>query len=351
MVMSGVLLVVCFLVILALQLIQTAVNEKRSSYSKTITKNFLVKYLFNTLMSIIIVSVNIILSRHIHSYVKEERRRSHSNYYRSVMAKLSVSMFFNTALIYFLINNIFLKNPIDSKSALIQDILYLMLNNAILPPIMNTLDFWHGVRLLRQRKIRVEGEKCLLTQREANQIYMGPTLDLSYKYSSLLKNIWMSVMYSSIVPLSLPFLLLNVFLAYLSDKYLLLRRYARPCRLNSNLHAQAVEYLEYTPILLAIGDLFARFANTDSTDSIKLGPFHYVMLFFALMNMFLPMTSIVKSFNRRFAPKVKREKNLPSYEEAQLEFFTDYDRTNPVTQRQAINEWVMNLKSTYHLSF
>ena len=92
-----------------------------------------------------------------------------------------------------------------------------------------------------------------------------------------------------------------------------------------------MEGLEFTPILLAIGDLFARFASTESTESLGLGPFHYLMLSLALLNMFLPMSTIVTSLNKRFAKKVKSPKNLPSYEEAQLEFFTDYDRANPVT--------------------
>jgi predicted permease len=118
-IMTIILLSVCFLIILGLQLIQTAVNEKRSSYSNEITSTWYVKYAFNTLMSVIIVSVNIILSKSIHSYVHLERRRSYSNYYRSVMNKLSISMFINTALIYFMINNVFLRNPIDHKSALI----------------------------------------------------------------------------------------------------------------------------------------------------------------------------------------------------------------------------------------
>ena len=67
--------------------------------------------------------------------------------------------------------------------------------------------------------------------------------------------------YSSIVPLAVPFLLLNIVLSYFSDKYLLLRRYARPRRMNNNLHGMVMEYLEYTPLLLALGDVFARYAT------------------------------------------------------------------------------------------
>lgn len=98
---------------------------------------------FNLIMSTIIVTVNVLLSKHIHSYVSMERRKSYSNYFKSVASYLSVSMFFNTALIYFVINNMLLNYAIDQKGALINDIVYLMITNALIPPIMSIIDIWH----------------------------------------------------------------------------------------------------------------------------------------------------------------------------------------------------------------
>jgi len=140
-------------------------------------------------------------------------------------------------------------------------------------------------------------------------------MDLSHKYSNLMKNIWMTCTYCSIIPLALPLLVANLVMSYLADKYLLLRRYVRPKRMNSNLHHQIVESFEYTPLFLAIGDLFARFANNDAA-SLKLGPLHFVMLFFALLNIFLPMSSIIKSVQKKFNKKNKVTEQKPSYEEA-----------------------------------
>jgi len=76
-----------------------------------------------------------------------ERRKSYSNYFKSVFSYLSVSMYCNTALIYFFINNLLLQYQIDQKGALINDIVYLMLNNALLPPILSILDVFHFKRL------------------------------------------------------------------------------------------------------------------------------------------------------------------------------------------------------------
>ena len=59
-------------------------------------------------------------------------------------------MYCNTALIYFFINNLLLQYQIDQKGALINDIVYLMLNNALLPPVMSIIDIWHLKRLYQQ---------------------------------------------------------------------------------------------------------------------------------------------------------------------------------------------------------
>lgn len=123
----------------------------------------------------------------------------------------------------------------------------------------------------------------------------------------------MTVAYSSIMPLALPLLIINLVMTYLCDKYLLLRRYVKPKRMNNNLHEQVIEAFEYTPLFLALGDLFARYANNDAT-SLKLGTLHYVMLFVSLLNIFLPMSSIIKSIYKKFSRKTKGLKTKPSYQ-------------------------------------
>lgn len=138
--MTCILLLVCFAVILLMQYFQTYMNELRGDEFVAVSG---LKTGFNLIMSTIIVTVNVLLSKHIHSYVQMERRKSYSNYCKSVASYLSVSMFFNTALIYFVINNMLLNYSIDQKGALINDIVYLMITNALIPPILSIIDIWH----------------------------------------------------------------------------------------------------------------------------------------------------------------------------------------------------------------
>lgn len=104
-VMTCMLLVTCFIVVLGMQYFQTYMNEQRESEFTGIKG---LRTAFNLLMSTIIITVNVVLTRNIHAYVQLERRKSYSNYFKSVTYYLSISMYCNTALIYFFINNLLL---------------------------------------------------------------------------------------------------------------------------------------------------------------------------------------------------------------------------------------------------
>ena len=83
-------------------------------------------------------------------------------------------------------------------------------------------------------------------------------IDLSFKYSNMLKNVWLTVTYSTLTPIAIPMFIINIFLTYIVEKYLLLRRFNRPKRTNPHLHNQAIEYLEFTLVFLCIGNFFVQ---------------------------------------------------------------------------------------------
>ena len=79
---------------------------------------------------------------------------------------------------------------------------------------------------------------------------------MAYKYGILVKTMWFTSFYSSIMPIGIIFALINVIFTYLLDKYLILRRYARTPLLSADLNRAMVESLEYCPFFMCLGSLF-----------------------------------------------------------------------------------------------
>lgn len=66
---------------------------------------------------------------------------------------------------------------------------------------------------------------------------------------------WLCAFYAPLLPITFVVGLLSLFMAYWMDKYLLLRRYARPKLLGKNLNRAMIEKLEYFPLMMAIGNI------------------------------------------------------------------------------------------------
>ena len=146
---------------------------------------------------------------------------------------------------------------------------------------------------------------------------------------------WLSCLYTSLIPTAMYILLVGLVLTYFSEKYLVLRRYNRPERLNQSLHNISIEYIEFAPLLLSIGNIFSQYVIHDLKDINKI---HIAIIIVGLFNMILPMQKIVNKISS-ICYKTKIQNNV-SYNKASLEFNTDYDRCNPLTENEANIKWL-----------
>ena len=68
---------------------------------------------------------------------------------------------------------------------------------------------------------------------------------------------------------------------------------------------------------------------------------HIAIIIVGLFNMILPMQKII-NYLSSVVYKVKVRNHI-SYDKASLQFNTDYDRYNPLTENQANRKWLENL--------
>ena len=98
-------------------------------------------------------------------------------------------------------------------------------------------------------------------------------MEIAQKYSGILKTVWMTAFYAPLLPIGPLISLLGFIFNYWMEKvfffsllnrkvcnsikfnekkYLLLRRYARPFLLGSDLNFKMIELLEYFPLFFAV---------------------------------------------------------------------------------------------------
>lgn len=177
--------------------------------------------------------------------------------------------------------------------------------NSLSGPIFNIFSIWHAQRLFKRRMIKNQTPDTFMTQKEANQWFEGTSMDLSFKYSILIKNMWLTCFYTSLIPTAMYILLIGLILTYMSEKYLVLRRYKRPERLNQSLHSISIEYFEFAPLLLSIGNIFSQ-CIIHYLD--KISRIHIAIIVLGFINMILPMQKIIdKIIGICYKVKVKNE--------------------------------------------
>lgn len=76
--------------------------------------------------------------------------------------------------------------------------------------------------------------------------------DIIYRYSIVIKTMYICAFYADVIPIALLLGLLSLLVTYWIDKYNLLRRRSVVCNMSSDLAHDMVDILEYCLILFAV---------------------------------------------------------------------------------------------------
>ena len=194
------------------------------------------------------------------------------------------------------------------------------------------------LRLYKRREVEKMGDKSFTTQAEANALFEGPMLDIANLYAMVVNIMLLAAFYATLTPMIVLFAMIILSVFYWVFKYLLLRRSSIPAILGKTIAYDMIEYVEYVPFVMALGDLlfnliFYKDANAWSISALCL----------CFVNFVFPM----KLINKQIFPFDEKQKNkeesddfdLP-FSQGRLRFTFEYDRLNPITQKKAIEEWV-----------
>ena len=320
---SLIVISICFVVILFLNYFQTKRNKKKGNLP-------IVKYGLSIAISLVISILNAIFQYILESLTKKEKQISMTNFYLSFSIKLTIFTFCTSAVIPLLSNHFFSK---ADYNLLVTNMLMLFITNAFLTPIMWTMNFEF---LLKKIKIcMLERNQETYTQKELNELYELLDMSIASKYSYIFKTLLMSFLYMPIFPLSIAISLVGFIFGYFLEKFNFSKMYKRPEILNSKICEFYSNYFPINFLMLTIGDFL--FLNEE--DKTSLWSIINVILFASLI--IIPYNQI---FDFDFIDINESQLTTDDYEECYFTFFNDYEKTNPITKKEGIKNFMLKLE-------
>jgi len=304
-------------------------------------------------VSLVIFLTNSILAQIIKYLTSFEKHITYTHYLRGVAQKLSIAQFMNTALTNLFAQLILASSGsvssglenlnIYGKGGLLENMYYIFITNAFLPPILTILDPSYFLKLFQRRRLEKKGSHNKLTQMKANLLYEGPILDLPFKYAGMIKTVLLATFYTPAMPFALIFTTVGLALWFWADKWVLIRRLVLPKSINNDLTDSMVEYLEWAVFTFAAGNVvyvytlknsLGEFAFDDTSRALV-----WVTLGISLFHIYFPMEAL----NKKLLPIHQKACETKTFSEARLNFTTDYDIENPLTHKSALKKHIQRL--------
>lgn len=127
------------------------------------------------------------------------------------------------------------------------NVIVIFLNNAFLTPALKYFDVNYYLSLIK-RKFCIKGK----TQRELNQIFENPPMNISLGYSYIFQTILTSVFFVSLFPLGPIINLFGIVLYYFIDKYLLVKRFKKPETINQHIASIYLHFFKFVMFIYTV---------------------------------------------------------------------------------------------------
>lgn len=76
-------------------------------------------------------------------------------------------------------------------------------SNSILNPVLYTINIAYMLKIFKRKNAEKLGEKCPLTQGQANKLWENPAFPIQSVSAALVNTIWYTAFYSTAIPLGI----------------------------------------------------------------------------------------------------------------------------------------------------
>ena len=318
-----------FGIIFGLQNLQNYVNKKK--YNK------FVYYLISLCITIVSSIINIIFQSLLNLLTKTEKLKSITDYYLSYSVKLALFSFLISGIIPLICDVI---TDTENYEILINNMIVMFLVNSIVTPLIWTfspLKFVKKFQIYLIEKNEKPNDYHNMNQKELNKLYELSDMDISYKYSYIAKTLLMTFLYISIFPFGVLISLGGFFLCYFLEKYNYINYYKRPEMLNNDLFFFYVKNFIFFLFFLGVGD-YIFLSDIYNNKGWSLANIIILGILLVVPYQFL--------LTHDFIGYKESEINQLTFDDAYLDFYTDYERANPMTKKEGMKKYIEKLFET-----
>jgi len=338
-VIAAILIILSFAIVISISWLQDKFIKDHGQASSVVK-------IFSFVSSILLMVINYLMGRAIRALAEHEKHGTYTGYFTGMARKLNMAQFINAAFTTLVAKIIITTNFNDDKNdflqqanfyssgGLMESMFFVFVTGAISTPVSTFLDPWYYLKIYQ--RYRASKDSKDLTQKEAHDIFEGVSVDMSYKYSLVVKSVLLASFYAPSLPIIIVFSIIGLALVYWVDKYIVLRRAALPFSLGSELAESMIEYLEWSTFIYALGNLLVVYSLDDHTGALAFRTvpkiWAWLALVVSLIHIFLPMAAI----NEKLFDVVDKVTETLPYGKAKSYFLTDYDIENPVSHDKAL---------------
>ena len=322
-------LCVAFWINLSLNLLK---NSFSSSNKSTSTSEATAIRVISIITSLVVISLNVVLGKIVRKLSAYENHETHSKYHLSISIKLATVMFINTGILPMFVN--WGKENWYDSGGLMDCIFYNTLSVCFIGPIFYYFNPTYIVQRIKMWREQCKGKKSKLTQRQANELFMGPNVDMAQRYANTALLLFLTVFYCFPLPIMPVLAFFGTAFQYWIEKYLLLRRHRFPEQMGSMMAKTLSNSIPYVCLLYTLSLFVFSFVMSDNKNPIGLISFINIIWL-----VIIPFRLILEKW---YYKRNKTEEK--SYRDYSSSFRTDYDRSNPMTQNQAKIQFLKKLK-------
>ena len=329
------LILIAFQIVFALNSLQDKITDNWSGISK---------YGASLLITIIISLINLLFEYIMKFFTSMEKQKTMTNYYLSFSIKLTIFTFVTSAFVPFVSNILNNNLKIHNNKSLITNMLFIFLVNSFLTPILWTLNIrliYKKIKIYFIERKKIPDSMHYMTQKELNELYEYPDMDIASKYSYISKTLLMTMFYLPIFPLGVLISLIGLIVAYFLEKFNFAHGYKRPEMLNEKLGEFHFNFFISVLICYTIGNyIFMKdILNNDYWKIVNISLFCILAI--------IPYTKpIYHYFNLSNDFTIESQ----SISDIYFSFYNDYQRQNPFTKKEGLYFYINELRNKGYIS-
>jgi len=124
------------------------------------------------------------------------------------------------------------------------------------------------------------------------KIWEGTHFDLAYRYAIVLRTLFLTSFYASVMPIGIVISTFSMIALYWTDKYILFRRAVKPISVSNMLNTRMTQLYEWMALVYAVGNLVFTYTLRTSDGELSFGKGGQVLSIIMLFVSLLPTKSI-----------------------------------------------------------